>query len=71
MDISRISQTRHTAKAFDPTRQIPDETIEKLRTLLRNAPSSVNSQPWHFLIASTPAGRARIAKATQGSFTYN
>jgi nitroreductase/dihydropteridine reductase len=23
----------------------------------------VNSQPWHFLIASTPAGRARIAKA--------
>ena len=38
MDISRISQTRHTAKAFDPTRQIPDETIEKLRTLLRNAP---------------------------------
>jgi nitroreductase/dihydropteridine reductase len=71
MDISRISQTRHTAKAFDPNQQIPAETIEKLRILLRNAPSSVNSQPWHFLIASTPAGRARIAKATQGSFAYN
>ena len=71
MDISRISQTRHTAKAFDPNQKIPAETIEKLRILLRNAPSSVNSQPWHFLIASTPAGRARIAKATQGSFAYN
>ena len=71
MDISRISQTRHTTKAFDPNQQIPAKTIEKLRILLRNAPSSVNSQPWHFLIASTPAGRARIAKATQGSFAYN
>ena len=71
MDITRISQTRHTAKAFDPNQKIPAETIEKLRILLRNAPSSVNSQPWHFLIASTPAGRARIAKATQGSFAYN
>lgn len=71
MDISEVSQTRHTTKAFDPNRQIPAETVAKLRTLLRNAPSSVNSQPWHFLIASTPEGRARIAKATQGSFAYN
>lgn len=71
MDIAAVSQTRHTAKAFDPNRQIPAETIAKLRTLLRNAPSSVNSQPWHFLIASTPEGRARIAKATQGGFAYN
>lgn len=71
MDISKVSQTRHTAKAFDPDRQIPAETMEKLRTLLRNAPSSVNSQPWHFVIASTPAARARLAKATQGGFAYN
>ena len=71
MDISKVAQTRHTAKAFDPNRQIPAETMEKLRTLLRNAPSSVNSQPWHFVIASTPAARARIAKATQDGFAYN
>ena len=71
MDISKVAQTRYTTKAFDSERQIPAETIEKLRTLLRNAPSSVNSQPWHFVIAGTPEGRARIAKATQGGFAYN
>jgi nitroreductase/dihydropteridine reductase len=39
--------------------------------LLRNSASSVNSQPWHFIVANTPEGRARIAKATQGGYVYN
>ncbi|MDR0481149.1 MAG: oxygen-insensitive NAD(P)H nitroreductase, partial [Gallionellaceae bacterium] len=30
---------------------------------LRLSPSSVNSQPWHFVVASTSEGKARIAKA--------
>ncbi|HZX31392.1 MAG TPA: oxygen-insensitive NAD(P)H nitroreductase [Rhodocyclaceae bacterium] len=71
MDIARIAQTRYTTKAFDPARKIPDALIAQLRTLLRNAPSSVNSQPWHFVIAATEEGKARVAKATQGAFAYN
>ena len=71
MDIARISQTRHTTKAFDADRQIPENLIEQLRVLLRNAPSSVNSQPWHFVIAATPEAKARVAQATQGGFAYN
>lgn len=64
MDIARIALTRHTCKAYDPNRKIPDEHVAQLKELLRHAPSSVNSQPWHFIIASTEAGKARIAKAT-------
>ncbi|MQY50821.1 oxygen-insensitive NAD(P)H nitroreductase [Rhodocyclus gracilis] len=71
MDIARIATTRHTTKAFDPKRKIPAETFAQLETLLRYAPSSVNSQPWHFVIAHTDEGKARIAKATHGSFAYN
>lgn len=71
MDIARISQARYTTKAFDPAKTIPQEKVEQLRTLLRNSPSSVNSQPWHFVIAATPEGKARIAKGTQGGFAYN
>ncbi|MGE5493343.1 MAG: oxygen-insensitive NAD(P)H nitroreductase [Actinomycetota bacterium] len=71
MDIARISQTRYTTKAFDPTRKIPEPLVAQLRTLLRNAPSSVNSQPWHFVIAATDEGKARIAMATQQAFAYN
>ena len=39
--------------------------------MLRNSPSSVNSQPWHFVVASTPEGREQIAQSTTGAFVYN
>jgi nitroreductase/dihydropteridine reductase len=65
MDIARIALGRHTCKAYDPTRKIAVEKIDQLKTLLRHSPSSVNSQPWHFVIASSDAGKQRIAKATQ------
>jgi nitroreductase/dihydropteridine reductase len=31
----------------------------------------VNSQPWHFIVASTPEAKARLAKGVQGQFSYN
>lgn len=71
MNLAQIVKTRHTTKAFDPARKIPAETFAQLETLLRYAPSSVNSQPWHFFIASSEAGKAHIAKATQGGYAYN
>jgi len=72
MNVSRIALSRHTCKAYDPGRQIPIEQIEQLKTLLRFAPSSVNSQPWHFFIASSPEGKARIAKAaSEGAYASN
>jgi len=71
MRLSDIAKTRYTCKAFDPARKIAAETFAELETLLRYAPSSVNSQPWHFLVASTEESKARIAKATQGRLAYN
>ena len=71
MNIAQIATTRRTCKAFDPSRKIPAEIVEELRTVLRFAPSSVNSQPWHYIIAATDAGRARLAETLQGRFAYN
>lgn len=71
MDIAHIAQTRRTAKAFDPERKIPESQIEQLRTLLRYSPSSVNSQPWHFVIAASPEAKMRVTQATQQSYAYN
>lgn len=70
MDIARIALARHTCKAYDPARKIPAAQIEQIKTLLRYAPSSVNSQPWHFFIASTDAGKAQVAKATPDGTPY-
>lgn len=71
MDIARIALSRHACKAYDPTRKIPAEQIEQLITLLRYSPSSVNSQPWHFIVASSDAAKQRLAKATQGGYANN
>jgi nitroreductase / dihydropteridine reductase len=65
MDIARIALTRHTCKAYDPNRKISTEQVEQLKILLHRAPSSVNSQPWHFIMAASDAGKARIAKAAE------
>lgn len=71
MNIAQLASARHTTKAFDATRQIPDEHLAQIRSLLRHSASSVNSQPWHFIIAGTPEGKARVAKATERDFAYN
>ena len=64
-DITYYARKRHTTKAYDPNRRIPDETVGKLKELLRFSPSSTNIQPWHFVIASTQEGKERVAKATE------
>ena len=71
MDIAQLATCRRTAKTFDPARKIPEAVFAQLRTLLRYSPSSVNSQPWHFLVAATTAGKARLARAATGSYAYN
>ena len=71
MDILSAAKKRHTAKAYDTERRIPEDVMQQVYGLLRNSASSVNSQPWHFIVANTPEGRARIAKATQGGYVYN
>lgn len=71
IDIARIATTRHSCKAFDATKKIAAADIEALRTVLRYAPSSINSQPWHFFIAASDAAKARLTVATQGTYAYN
>jgi len=70
-DILSIARARHTAKAYDPTRKIAAPLVEQLRELVRLAPSSINSQPWHCVVTSSDEGKARIAKATHGPHAYN
>jgi nitroreductase/dihydropteridine reductase len=71
MTLAPVALRRHTTKAYVPTRTLPPAVLEDLLEVLHNAPSSVNSQPWHFLVAGTPEARARIARATQPHQPYN
>ncbi|PSW16874.1 oxygen-insensitive NAD(P)H-dependent nitroreductase NfsB [Photobacterium sanctipauli] len=71
MNLTDIAQTRYSTKEFDADKTIPADTFEQIQDLLRFSPSSVNSQPWHFIIADSKEGRERISTGTQGLFAFN
>nr|WP_086941056.1 oxygen-insensitive NAD(P)H nitroreductase [Thaumasiovibrio occultus] len=71
MNLSDIAQTRYSTKEFDATKKIPAALFEQIKQLLRFSPSSVNSQPWHFVIAETDAAKKRMSAGTQESFIFN
>jgi nitroreductase/dihydropteridine reductase len=71
MNLPDLLQTRYTTKAFDPTRKLSAEQAAQIEALLRMSPSSTNAQPWHFVIASTEAGKSRIADTMAGGHAYN
>lgn len=60
MDLIDVIRTRYTSKAYDETRKLTDEQRGQLLELLRFSPSSVNSQPWHFIVIDSAEAKARI-----------
>ena len=62
---------RYSTKSFDPEKKISDADFEQIKSILQMSPSSTNLQPWHFIIADDTAGKERIAKGTQGFFSFN
>lgn len=71
MQLTALAKSRYTTKAYDATRTIPQETVDTLLDQLRHSPSSVNSQPWHFVVAADEQGKARVAVGAEGAFAYN
>lgn len=60
MDLDKI-MSKHLTRYFDPTRTIPEETLQKLLEFLRSIPTSVNVQPNHFYVLATAEGKERLA----------
>lgn len=71
MDSLHTAKTRYTTKAYDANKKIPQAQLNKLLEILRFSPSSVNIQPWHFLIAESDAAKQRIAAGLTGAYVYN
>ena len=71
MDLLNIAQTRYTTKAYNPEKKILQQQFEALLEVLRFTPSSINIQPWHFLVADNDAAKQRIAKSLVGRYAYN
>ncbi|ALK94078.1 NAD(P)H nitroreductase [Francisella tularensis subsp. holarctica] len=71
MNIVDYAKSRYTTKAYDPTKKLSNEQIQQIKDILRFTPSSVNSQPWHFILATSDQAKAKIAKAAENIHPKN
>jgi nitroreductase len=56
-----IVEGRRSARHYQP-RSVPDHLIRELIDLARRAPSSMDGQPWIFIVIRAAATRQRLAK---------
>jgi nitroreductase len=57
-----LSTTRAVRKRLDLTRPVPDEVLEECVRLAVQAPTSTNTQNWHFVVVTDEARRAALAE---------
>jgi nitroreductase len=60
-DFKEIVTGRRSIKNYDTSVKISRAEMEEILTLATLAPSSVNMQPWRFLVIESPEGKATLA----------
>jgi nitroreductase len=61
VDLNDVIVARRSCRSFGPT-PVSDTVIASLLDLARHAPSSMNGQPWHFLVIRERESKARLAE---------
>ena len=62
MELLEAIRTRRAIRKFKPD-PVPPELIEKMLESARWAPSSVNSQPWEFIVVTDPEIKKKISRS--------
>ncbi|KKB72240.1 MULTISPECIES: nitroreductase family protein [Bacillus] len=60
-DFMKIMKGRRSIRNYDPTVKISKEEMTDILEEATTAPSSVNAQPWRFLIIDSPEGKEKLA----------
>lgn len=63
--------SRHTVKHYDASKKVPAETMEIILEALRLSPSSINSQPWKFIVIESDAAKQRLHDTFANKFQFN
>jgi nitroreductase len=59
-DLNEVMTARRSVRTYGPT-PVSDTVIASLLDLARRAPSSLDGQPWHFIVVRDPVTKARLA----------
>lgn len=60
-DFNEIVNGRRSIKEYDPTVKISREEMSEIIAQASKAPSSINMQPWRFLVIDSEQGKAKLA----------
>jgi len=63
MDVMKAINTRRSVREYSG-RDIPPDSMRRMREALRSAPSACNYQPWHFIFVTEGEMRRRLATAS-------
>ena len=68
MDVFNCIRRRRTIRDFKPD-PVPDDVVHRILQAARWAPSSSNTQPWHFIVVRNPDTISELGSiCTQGTF---
>lgn len=62
---------RYTSKRYDPTKRIPAEDLAVIYEAMRLSSSSINSQPWKFIVIESDAAKQRMHDTFANKFQFN
>ena len=63
--------SRHTVKKYDASRKIPEADLAVLFEAMRLSASSINSQPWKFIVIESDAAKQRMTNTFANMHEYN
>jgi len=70
MNLDKL-MSKHLTRYFDPSKTIPEKTVQQLLRFLRSTPTSANIQPNHFHVLATPEAKERLANNLGVGFDNN
>lgn len=62
---------RYTCKKYDPTRKVSQADLDVLFEAMRLSASSINSQPWKFIVIESDAAKQRMHATFANMHQYN
>lgn len=63
--------TRYTTKKYDPSKLISPEDLQVIYEAIRLSASSINSQPWKFIVIESDKAKQRMHDTFSNKFQFN
>lgn len=65
-DFLQLVASRQSDRAYDMSRSVEPEKLERILEAARLSPSACNAQPWRFVVITDPELSVKVGKATAG-----